>query len=120
MASLLKKEYAPVYMLMGEEPYYIDKISDYIENNVLSEDEKAFNQMIIYGKDVENMASIVAAAKRYPMMAEYQVIIVKEAQQISNYDDLIFYLQNRNHLPFWYSVTNTNRSINAKSMPRIG
>lgn len=93
MASLLKKEYAPVYMLMGEEPYYIDKISDYIENNVLSEDEKAFNQMIIYGKDVENMASIVAAAKRYPMMAEHQVIIVKEAQQISNYDDLIFYLQ---------------------------
>ena len=92
MASLLKKEYAPVYMLMGEEPYYIDKISDYIENNVLSEDEKAFNQMIIYGKDVENM-KIVATSKCYPMMAEYQVIIVKEAQQISNYDDLIFYLQ---------------------------
>lgn len=94
ITSLLKKEYAPIYMLMGEEPYYIDKISDYIENNVLSEDEKAFNQMIIYGKDVENMASIVAAAKRYPMMAKYQIIIVKEAQQINNYDDLIFYLQN--------------------------
>jgi DNA polymerase III subunit delta len=93
MTSLQKKEYAPVYMLMGEEPYYIDKISDYIENNVLSEAEREFNQMVIYGKDVENMASVIAAAKRYPMMAPHQVIIIKEAQHISNYDDLVFYLQ---------------------------
>lgn len=93
MASLKRKEYAPVYMLMGEEPYYIDKISDYIEENVLSDDEKAFNQMIVYGKDVSNVASIISAAQRYPMMASHQVIIVKEAQLISNYDDLVFYLQ---------------------------
>lgn len=72
----------PIYFLMGEEPYYIDKLSDYIEQNVLSEDEKGFNQTVLYGRDV-SIEDIVSAAKRYPMMAERQVIIVKEAQDLS-------------------------------------
>ncbi|MFV0565149.1 MAG: DNA polymerase III subunit delta [Flavobacteriaceae bacterium] len=72
----------PVYFLMGEEPYYIDRISDYIENQVLTEEERGFNQMVLYGRDV-SVDDIVSNAKRYPMMAEHQVIIVKEAQDLS-------------------------------------
>ncbi|RAV27844.1 DNA polymerase III subunit delta [Sinomicrobium soli] len=72
----------PLYVLMGEEPYYIDRIAGFIEGNVLSEEEKGFNQMVMYGKDV-GVGDIVEAAKRYPMMAERQVVIVKEAQELS-------------------------------------
>ncbi|MEZ4857014.1 MAG: DNA polymerase III subunit delta, partial [Gelidibacter sp.] len=72
----------PVYFLMGEEPYYIDKISEFIETNVLSEEERGFNQMVLYGRDV-TIDDIVGNAKRFPMMAEYQVVIVKEAQDLS-------------------------------------
>lgn len=72
----------PIYFLMGEEPYYIDKISDYIEKNILEESEKGFNLQVMYGRDV-TVDDIVGAAKRYPMMAEKQVIIVKEAQDLS-------------------------------------
>ena len=72
----------PIYFLMGEEAFYIDKISDYIENNILSDSEKEFNQMVLYGRDV-TIEDIVANAKRFPMMAEKQVVIVKEAQDLS-------------------------------------
>ena len=72
----------PIYFLMGEEPYYIDKISNYIENNILAEEEKGFNQMVLYGRDV-SIDDIISNAKRYPMMAERQVVIVKEAQDLS-------------------------------------
>ena len=72
----------PIYFLMGEEPYYIDKLSNYIEENILSDDEKGFNQTILYGRDV-TIDDIVGTAKRYPMMAERQVVIVKEAQDLS-------------------------------------
>ncbi|WP_053991240.1 DNA polymerase III subunit delta [Mangrovimonas sp. TPBH4] len=72
----------PIYFLMGEEPYYIDKISDYIEDNVLEEAEKGFNQMVLYGRDI-NVEDIVSNAKRFPMMAERQVVIVKEAQDLA-------------------------------------
>lgn len=72
----------PIYFLMGEEAFYIDKLSDYIENNILTEEEKGFNQMILYGRDVE-IEDIIANAKRYPMMSEKQVIIIKEAQDLS-------------------------------------
>ena len=71
----------PIYFLMGEEPYYIDKLSDYIEKNILSEDEKSFNQTVLYGRDV-TIDDIVGTAKRFPMMAERQVVIVKEAQDL--------------------------------------
>lgn len=72
----------PIYFLMGEEPYYIDRISEYIEKHVLKEEEKGFNQMVMYGRDV-TIDDIVSHAKRYPMMADRQVIIVKEAQDLS-------------------------------------
>ena len=86
------RQFAPVYYLMGEEPYYIDRISDYIAENVLTEEERGFNQMVIYGQDTD-IGNIVASAKRYPMMSEYQVIIVKEAQALRNIDELTYYLQ---------------------------
>lgn len=72
----------PIYFLMGEEPYYIDRITEYLEEHLLSEDEKGFNQMVLYGRDT-SVDDIVANAKRYPMMAERQVVIVKEAQELS-------------------------------------
>ena len=90
ISDLKKKIYHPIYFLMGEEPYYIDKISNYIAANVLREEEKAFNQTILYGKDVD-AAAITNAAKRYPMMSEYQVVIVREAQHVHNIDDLVYY-----------------------------
>ena len=84
----------PIYFLMGEEPYYIDKLSDYIEGNILSEDEKGFNQTVMYGRDV-SVEDIVSTAKRYPMMAERQVVIVKEAQDlIKTIDRLESYAEN--------------------------
>ncbi|MFZ4436236.1 MAG: DNA polymerase III subunit delta [Flavobacterium psychrophilum] len=72
----------PIYFLMGEEAYYIDKIAEYMEQNLLSEEEKGFNQTVYYGRDV-SIDDIVSSAKRFPMMAERQVIIVKEAQDLS-------------------------------------
>lgn len=78
----------PIYFLMGEEPYYIDKLSEYIEQNVLAEEEKGFNQTVLYGRDV-SVEDIVATAKRYPMMADRQVVIVKEAQDLSRTIDKI-------------------------------
>ncbi|MDG1374951.1 MAG: DNA polymerase III subunit delta [Flavobacteriaceae bacterium] len=85
---------APIYFLMGEEAYYIDVISDFIESYVLAEEEKGFNQMVLYGKDV-TIQDIVSNAKRYPMMAERQVIIVKEAQNlIKTIEQLVDYAKN--------------------------
>ena len=84
----------PIYFLMGEEPYYIDKLSDYIEEKVLSEEEKGFNQTVLYGRDV-TIEDIISTAKRYPMMAERQVVIVKEAQDlIRTIDKLESYADN--------------------------
>lgn len=84
----------PVYFLMGEEPYYIDKLTEFIEDNILTEDEKGFNQTVLYGKDV-NIEDVIANAKRYPMMAERQVVIVKEAQELSRtIDKLESYAEN--------------------------
>lgn len=82
ITDIRNKKLKPIYFLMGEEPYFIDIISDYIEDNVLVEEERGFNQMVLYGRDV-TINDIVGHAKRFPMMAEYQVIIVKEAQDLS-------------------------------------
>jgi len=82
-SDLKAGKYAPVYFLQGEESFYIDLISNYIETNALSEAEKGFNQVVLYGKDV-TMASILTNARRFPMMAERQVVIVKEAQDIQD------------------------------------
>ncbi|MFV8364145.1 DNA polymerase III subunit delta [Flavobacterium sp. ZT3P35] len=84
----------PIYFLMGEEPYYIDKLSDFIEEKVLTEEEKGFNQTVLYGRDV-SIEDIISTAKRYPMMAERQVVIVKEAQDlIRTIDKLESYAEN--------------------------
>ena len=77
---------------MGEESYYIDRISEYIAQTVLNENEKEFNQTILYGADTD-IATIINAAKRYPMMSKYQVVIVKEAQGVKNIDELSYYLE---------------------------
>ena len=93
ISNLKKKIYHPVYFLMGEETYFIDKISDYISDNVLTDAEKGFNQTILYGKDLEPSA-IMSNARRFPMMANHQVIIVREAQNIKKIEDLEPYVKN--------------------------
>jgi DNA polymerase-3 subunit delta len=80
--DIKSKNYKPIYFLCGEETYYIDRISDLIEKSVLTEDEKSFNQVVLYGRDT-TVEEIVSTAKRFPMMSDYQVVIVKEAQNLS-------------------------------------
>ena len=92
MKELQSGQYRPVYYLMGEESYYIDKICDYIAEHALQPEERDFNQTIMFGSDV-NASQIADAARRYPMMAERQVIIVKEAQNLKNTDALEKYLK---------------------------
>ena len=92
MKALQERQFQPVYYLMGDEPYYIDKIADWIADNVLQPEERDFNQTVLFGSDV-NASQIVDAAKRYPMMAERQVLIVKEAQNIKNTEPLEKYFQ---------------------------
>ncbi len=94
LKDIRAKQYKPVYLLHGEESYFIDTISDYIQNNVLEEHEKDFNQTILYGKETD-AGQIVASAKRFPMMAERQVVIVKEAQNLGReLDKLESYFSN--------------------------
>lgn len=92
MADLKAKKYAPVYLLQGDEPYFIDQIAAYIEKNVLTDDEKTFNQTVVYGKDTD-VANLDNLSKRFPMMSEHQVVIVKEAQDLKKIEDLVFYVQ---------------------------
>ena len=80
--SIKQGNISPIYFLMGEEPYYIDKISNFITENILAEEERGFNQIVMYGRDT-TIDEIASNARRYPMMAERQVIIVKEAQDLS-------------------------------------
>lgn len=82
----------PIYFLHGEEPYFIDVVSDYIEDEVLSDGEKAFNQTVFYGKEVSHLA-VLDAARRYPMMAERQVVVIKEAQEMKSLADLLTYVE---------------------------
>lgn len=88
LSDLKNKVYHPIYFLSGKESFYIDKISDYIEKNILDDLEKEFNQSVFYGIDVD-IDSIISTAKRFPMMASHQVVIVKEAQNIKNIKKLI-------------------------------
>ncbi|GAB3293217.1 DNA polymerase III subunit delta [Hymenobacter tenuis] len=83
LKQLQQRQFAPVYFLQGEEPYYIDLVADLLEKNVLQEHEKGFNQVVLYGKDTD-VAGILGQAKRFPMMAERSVVIVKEAQAIAD------------------------------------
>ena len=93
MSDLKARHFKPLYYLMGDESYYIDKISDWIAENVLQPEERDFNQTVLFGSDV-NASQIVDAARRYPMMSEYQVVIVKEVQYIKNTEPLEKYLKN--------------------------
>lgn len=92
MKDLRARQFAPIYYLIGEESYYIDQISEFMAKNVLTPEERDFNQTVVFGSDV-TVAQVVDYAKRYPMMAEHQVVIVKEAQNIKNMEALDFYLQ---------------------------
>lgn len=91
--SIQERQFKPVYYLMGEESYYIDRIADYITNNVLTEEQKDFNFTTLYGAETD-MNTVVMTARRYPMMSDYQVVLVKEAQNLKNLDPLAVYLQN--------------------------
>jgi DNA polymerase-3 subunit delta len=92
LSDLNDKKYGTVYFLEGEEPYYIDVVSDWILENVLTESEKSFNQTLLYGKDI-TLDTIMTAARRYPMMAERQVVVVREAQNIRDIDELASYVE---------------------------
>src|SRR5690606_35671280 len=95
IADIKNRQLQSVYLLHGEEPYYIDLVSDYIEHHVLDDSQKGFDQTVLYGKDTD-FSTIVNAARRYPMMSDYQVIIVKEAQHLNWKDDamMLAYLEN--------------------------
>jgi DNA polymerase-3 subunit delta len=102
LKDIKNRKYKPLYLLHGEEPYFIDLVSNYIEHSLLPDAEKGFNQTVVYGKDTEIMA-VLNAAKRYPMMADYQVVLVKEAQDMKwgkdddskkGIDPLLSYLEN--------------------------
>ena len=85
------RKYKPIYFLCGEEPFFIDRLTALLENTVLTEDEKAFNQTVLYGNDV-SMSTITDTARRFPMMSERQVVIVREAQNIRDFDTLFPYI----------------------------
>ncbi len=91
--DLKQKKYAPIYLLMGEEAYFIDQIEHYISSHVLTEDERGFNQHILYGKDIDNANSVIDVARRYPMMASHQVVVVREAQDMDKreFEKLVHY-----------------------------
>lgn len=91
LSDIHNKKYAPIYFLMGEEPYFIDVISDTIEEEVLDEAEKAFNQIVVYGRDVD-IDTVATHAKSFSMMGGYMVVIVKEAQDLKNIEDFEKYL----------------------------
>jgi DNA polymerase-3 subunit delta len=91
--DLKQKKYAPVYLLMGEEAFYIDQISDFIQKNVLDDMQKEFDLTVLYGKDTD-ITTVINASKRFPMLSTYQVVILKEAQLIKNLDMMELYLNN--------------------------
>ncbi len=93
ISNLKNKIYHPIYFLMGDESYFIDQISDYITENVLTKAEQDFNQYILYGKDTD-ADTIITYARRFPMMANYQVVVVREAQNIKKIEDLEPYVNN--------------------------
>lgn len=91
--EIQSRKFSPVYFLCGEEVYFIDNITNLLINNVLTETEKDFNMTILYGRD-SNTATILDACVRYPFMAEYNLVIIKEAQDIKKLEDFSQYLEN--------------------------
>ncbi|MCC6727338.1 MAG: DNA polymerase III subunit delta [Saprospiraceae bacterium] len=93
LGDLKKKKFHPIYFLHGSEPYFIDTIADFIEKNALAEAERSFNQVVLYGRDVDHLA-VIDNARRYPMMSQHSVVIVKEAQEMKDLKDLEKYVAN--------------------------
>ena len=91
IADIKAGRYAPIYFLTGDEPYFIDDIAGRLERDTLSEDEKAFNLTVLFGNEV-SMTTVTDTARRFPMMAPRQVVIVKEAQNIRDFDNLAPYV----------------------------
>ena len=91
--EILKKEFKPIYLFMGEESFFIDDLTDMMDKMILSETERDFNHSLFYGVD-SDVRTIISTCQRYPMMAEYQVVIVKEAQRLDNFDLLELYAKN--------------------------
>lgn len=117
MMNLKQGKYAPAYMLCGKEPYYIDKVADYIEQNVLDEMAREFDQTIIYGKDLPggDVSPVVGAARGFAMMGGYKVIIVKEAQNIKKWEALAMYIENPQPstiLVFCYKYGSPDKRLN--------
>ena len=117
MIGLKQGKYAPAYMLCGKESYYIDQVADYIEQNVLDEMAREFDQTIIYGKDLSggDVSSVVSAARGFAMMGGYKVIIVKEAQNIKKWEALAMYMdhpQPSTILVFCYKYGSPDKRLN--------
>ncbi len=93
LKDIRSKQFKPIYFLMGEESYFIDSITNEIMAHALTDEERDFNQTIMYGADVANYGAVVNAAKRFPMMAPRQLVVVKEAQQITDIETLSFYVK---------------------------
>ena len=93
IGDLKNKSYKPIYFLHGDEPYYIDRVTEYITKNVLTEAEQSFNQTVVYGKD-SDAGTVINLAKRFPMMASHQVVVVREAQELKDFEKLIHYAEN--------------------------
>lgn len=91
ISDIKKRNFSPIYFLMGEEPFFIDSISDELENNILDEAERSFNQIILYGSDV-NAKDIMSQARAFPMMGDHLVVIVKEAQNVKDIESIVDYL----------------------------
>ncbi len=117
MIGLKQGKYAPAYMLCGKEPYYIDLVADYIEQNVLDDMAREFDQTIIYGKDLSSgdVSTAIGAARGFAMMGGYKVIIVKEAQNIKKWEALAMYMENPQPstiLVFCYKYGSPDKRLN--------
>ena len=117
MMNLKQGKYAPAYMLCGKEPYYIDKVADYIEQNVLDEMAREFDQTIIYGKDLPggDVSPVIGAARGFAMMGGYKLIIVKEAQNVKKWEALAMYMENPQPstiLVFCYKYGSPDKRLN--------
>jgi DNA polymerase-3 subunit delta len=92
ISNLQKKQFAPIYFLMGDEPFYIDEISNFIEENAMPEAQRDFNQMLVYGKETD-ADEVIAMAKEFPFGTEKRVVIIKEAKELKNVDRLVKYAE---------------------------
>lgn len=118
ITDIRNKVYYPIYFLMGEEPYFIDVITDLLDDTVLEEDYKAFNSTVVYGRDVD-AAAIINQAKSYPMSGNYQLLIVKEAQDVKDIEKLELYLNNPLKSTILVINYKYKKLDNRKSLPKL-